>query len=133
LCAERLWGDGVFSLFDRLPEDTIMVLTITVKPQDRVRNHIGLVKRAAVGDSAEAALTREDATRVELEMASGNKLYPLTMAFYVRGEDLASLRANVNRLNALLLPNGIQPIAREADLLALDSYLRHLPMAYDVR
>ncbi len=133
LCAERLWGDRVFSLFDRLPEHTILMLAIIVKPQDRVRNHIGLVKRAAVGDSAEAALTREDATGVEREMASGNKLYPLMMAFYVRGEDRASLRANVNRLNALLLPNGIQPIAREADLLALDSYLRHLPMAYDVR
>jgi conjugative transfer ATPase len=55
------------------------------------------------------------------------------MAFYVRGEDRASLRTHVNQLNALLLPNGLQPIAREADLLALDSYLRHLPMAYDVR
>ena len=42
------------------------------------------------------------------------------------------LRANVNQLNALLVPNGLQPILMEADLLALDSYLRNLPMAYDV-
>ena len=55
------------------------------------------------------------------------------MAFYVRGEDLKSLRANVNQLNALLLPNGLQPILHEADLLALDSYIRNLPMAYDAR
>ena len=33
------------------------------------------------------------------------------------GEDLAALRTKVNQLNALLLPNGLQPIAREADLL----------------
>jgi conjugative transfer ATPase len=91
------------------------------------------VKRAAVGDSAVAALTREDAAAVEREMATGNKLYPFSMAFYVRGQDLASLRANVNQLNALLLPNALQPIAKEADLLALDSYLRNLPMAYDAR
>jgi conjugative transfer ATPase len=133
MTAERPSGDHVFSLFDRLPEHAVMALTITVKPQDLVRNHIGLVKRAAVGDSAEAELTREDAGAVEREMATGNKLYPLQLAFYIRGEDLADLRTNVNQLNALLLPNGLQPIAREADLLALDGYLRNLPMAYDVR
>ena len=37
-------------------------------------------------------------------MAQGNKLYPLAIAFYLRGEDLQDLRAKVNRLNALLLP-----------------------------
>ena len=65
-------------------------------------------------------------------MAQGNKLYPLGIAFYVRGDNPKSLRANVNQLNALLLPNGLQPILQEADLLALDSYMRNLPMAYDV-
>lgn len=133
MTAERPSGDHVFSLFDRLPEHAVMALTITVKPQELVRNHIGLVKRAAVGASAEAELTREDAGAVEREMATGNKLYPLQLAFYVRCEDLADLRTNVNQLNALLLPNGLHPIAREADLLALDSYLRNLPMAYDAR
>jgi len=131
MTAERPSGDHVFSLFDRAPPHTVMALTVTVKPQDVVRNHIGLVRRAAVGDSAEAELTREDASIVEREMASGNKLYPLQIAFYVRGEDLPSLQRHVNQLNALLLPNALQPIAREADLLALDAYLRNLPMAYD--
>lgn len=132
MTAERQAGDHVFSLFDRLPEHTVMVLTLTVKPQDFTRNHIAQVKRAAVGDSAEAALTREDAELVEREMAQGNKLYPVNIAFYVRGDNSKSLRANVNQLNAILLPNGLQPILQEADLLALDSYIRNLPMAYDV-
>lgn len=132
MTAERQAGDHVFSLFDRLPEYTVMVLTVTVKPQDLSRNHIAQVKRAAVGDSAEAALTREDAELVEREMAQGNKLYPVSIAFYVRGENPKALRANVNQLNAILLPNGLQPILQEADLLALDSYIRNLPMAYDV-
>lgn len=130
--AERQAGDQVFSLFDRLPEHTIMAMTLTLKPQDSTRNHIALIKRASVGDSAEASITREDAQRVEREMAQGNKLYPLSIAFYVRGDTHKALRANLNRLNALLLPNGLQPITQEADLLALDSYIRNLPMAYDV-
>lgn len=132
MTAERQAGDHVFSLFDRLPEHTVMVLTLTIKPQDFTRNHIAQVKRAAVGDSAEVQLTREDAERVERKMAQGNKLYPVNIAFYVRGDNPRTLRANVNQLNAILLPNGLQPILQEADLLTLDSYIRNLPMAYDV-
>ena len=133
MTGEHQSGDHVFALFDRLPEHTVMVLTLSVRPQDLTRNHINQVKRAAVGDSAEAALTREDADAVEREMAQGNKLYPLSIAFYLRGNDLKGLRGNVNRLNALLLPNGLQPITQEADLLSLDAYIRNLPMAYDPR
>lgn len=129
--AEHLAGDQVYALFDRLPEHTIMALTVTLKPQDTTRNHIAQIKRASVGDSAEAAITREEAEQVEREMAQGNKLYPVSLAFYVRGHTHKALRHNVNRLHALLLPNGLQPITQEADLLALDSYLRNLPMAYD--
>ena len=129
--AERQAGDQVFSLFDRMPEHTIMALTLTLKPQDTTRNHIAQIKRASVGDSAEASITREDAEQVEREMAQGNKLYPVSLAFYVRGDNQKSLRANLNKLNALLLPNGLQPITQEADLLSLDSYIRNLPMAYD--
>ena len=84
------------------------------------------------GDGAEAVIARNEAEAAELEMAHGNKLYPLTMGFYVRGEDLPELRTNINRLNALLISNGLQPITEEADLLALDSYVRNLPMAYDL-
>ena len=132
MTAERQTGDHIFSRFDRLPAHTVMVMTLTVKPQDFTRNHIAQVRRAAVGDTAEVALTREDAEAVEREMARGNKLYPLSMAFYLRGDDPKSLRTNINQLNALLLPNGLQPILQEADLLALDSYIRNLPLAYDV-
>ncbi|MEE8078566.1 MAG: FtsK/SpoIIIE domain-containing protein, partial [Pseudomonadales bacterium] len=40
--------------------------------------------------------------------------------------------ANINQVNALLLPSGLHPIGREVDLLTQDSYIRNLPMAYDV-
>ena len=131
MSAERTAGDHVFALFDRLPEHTVMVQTLVMRPQDVVRDHIARIKRAAVGDSADAALTREDAEAVERTMAKGNKLYPMGLAFYVRGEDEKGLRANINQLNAQLLPNALQPILAESDLLAQDAYLRNLPMAYD--
>ena len=104
ITAARASGDHVVALFDRLPEHTVMVMTLTCKPQHLIRNHIAQVRRAAVGDSAEASMTRDDADAVEREMAKGNNLYPLDIAFYVRGDDLKMLRANVNQVNALLLP-----------------------------
>ncbi|CAN0486412.1 unnamed protein product, partial [Phaeothamnion confervicola] len=64
-------------------------------------------------------------------MAQGDKLYPVSLAFYLRAPDLRSLRVQSNQLHALLLPNGLQPISRESDLLVLDSYIRNLPMAYE--
>ncbi|MDZ7840888.1 MAG: conjugative transfer ATPase [Gammaproteobacteria bacterium] len=132
MTAERAMGESVFALFDRLPVHTVMTMTLVIKPQDTVRNHVAAIKRASVGDGAEAVIARNEAEAAELEMARGNKLYPLTMGFFVRGEDLPTLRTNVNRLNALLISNGLQPITEEADLLALDSYVRNLPMAYDL-
>lgn len=132
MTAERAMGESVFALFDRLPVHTVMTLTLVIKPQDTVRNHVAAIKRAAVGDGAEAVIARSEAEAAELEMARGNKLYPLTTGFYLRGEDGPALRTNVNRLNALLIANGLQPITEEADLLALDSYVRNLPMAYDL-
>ncbi len=131
MSAERGSGDHVFALFDRLPEHTVMALTLVVRAQDRVRDHIARVRRAAVGDSAESTLTREAGEEAERAMAKGDKLYPVSLAFYVRAQDSKALRATVNRLNAQLLPNGLQPIAAEADLLAQDAYLRNLPMAYN--
>ena len=131
LTAERPRGDQSFALFDRLPEHTVLAMSVTVKAQHAVRNHIANVKRAAVGDSAEAVMTREDASAAERQMASGNKLYPVDLAFYLRGDDLADLHGRINRLSARLLPNGLQPIRTGADLLAQDSYLKYLPMAFD--
>lgn len=131
LTAEQTHGTNTYALFDRLPEQTILSMTITVKSQATIRNHVARIKRAAVGDTADAVLTREDAEAVEKQVARGNKLYPVSVGFYVRGNDLAQLRDNVMKLHALLLPNGFQPIGNESDLIPLDSYLRNLPMAYD--
>ena len=131
LTAEQTHGTNTYALFDRLPEQTILSISITIKSQSDVRNHISRIKRAAVGDTADAVLTREDAEAVEKQVARGNKLYPVSVGLYVRGNDLPQLHDNVMKLHALLLPNGFQPIGKESDLIPLDSYLRNLPMAYD--
>ena len=129
--AERSQGDKLYALFDRMPEQTIMAMTIVIRPQQLLNDRIARVKRGAVGDSAEAVLTKEDANSCEREIAKGNKLFPTTLSFYLRGTGTLDLFRKVNQTYALLLPNGLQPIAREADHLKLDSYIRNLPMVFD--
>ena len=131
LSAEHEQGDNVFALFDRFPRDSIFVMSCVVESQPAVENRIARIKRSAVGDSAGAELTREDAIASEREMARGEKIFSVSLGVYVRGENVAEVKNRMNQVSTLLLPNGFHPLVAEADLLKLDSYLRNLPMAYD--
>jgi len=128
--AERKVGEHIFAMFDRMPEETILAMTITVQAQDEMRNHLGLVQRGSVGDYPEARLAASDAEKAVMEIAQGNKLFPVQIAFFVKGEDEPDLHRKINELSSLLLSNSIQPIMEKDDLIALDSYIRNLPMGY---
>ncbi len=129
--AERKVGDHIYATFDRMPEDTILSMTITIKAQDEVRNHLDNVQRGSVGDYAEARLAANDAEKAIMEIAKGNKLYPVQMAFFVKGNTEAELHRKINEISSLLLSNSIQPIMEKDDLIPLDSYIRNLPMGYN--
>ena len=131
LSAERRHGDHIQTLFDGVPVGTVLAVATVVQSQNVISDQVARIKKAAVGETADAKLTREHVLAVERELAAGNKLFPTTLAFYIRGVDLQEVRKHRNQLSMLLLANGLQPIAEEADLLILDSYLRNLPMAYD--
>jgi conjugative transfer ATPase len=45
-------GDSLNAMFDRLPEDTIMVLTMVVRPQDILEAHLARLNKKAIGDIA---------------------------------------------------------------------------------
>jgi len=128
---ERNTGDHVFALFDRMPEHTILALTITLQPQDLIRSHLLAIEKAAFGDYADAELAGTDAHLAQMAVARGNKLYPMQMALYVRGEHRADINTKTNQVNALLLSNSLEPIRERDDLCPLDSYLRNLPMGYE--
>ncbi|MCG5495567.1 conjugative transfer ATPase [Ectothiorhodospira variabilis] len=131
LTGERKTGEHINAVFDLMPEHTIMAMTLVVRPQDETRNHITRVKNASKVDTAEAQVALEQCKVAEEELARGNKLYPVNLAFFVRGEDLDDLRRKVTNTQAVLINRGLQIIEPEADLLALDSYIRNLPMNFD--
>jgi len=132
LTAERQFDDGRFyALFDKLPDGAVLSLTITIRPQDKLRAHVDAIERAATGDAPEAELSRENCRIVKRRMAEGDKLLPLNMVLYLRGDDELDLRRKVNHVNATLLPSGLKFIDQRQDLVALTAYIRGLPMAFD--
>ena len=129
--AAREHGDRVFAFFDQLPPHSILALTIEVRSQALVSDRIARIKRASVGDSAEAQLAKEDSIACSHQQAQGNKIFAMSVGIYLRANDLQELNQHRTHVGALLLANGLHPIAQESDQLVLDSYIRNLPMVYD--
>ena len=128
---ERQAGDRIYALFDRLPEHSILALTITFQPQDHIRSHLLAIERASFGDYADAEIAGADAHQAQRAVARGNKLFPMQMAIYVRAEHAQDLKTKTNAVNALLLSNNLAPIREQDDLCSLDAYVRNLPLAYE--
>ena len=76
-------------------------------------------------------LSKENCRIVKRRMAEGDKLLPVSMVLYLRGDDELDLRRKVNHVNATLLPSGLKFIDQRQDLVALTAYIRGLPMAFD--
>jgi len=131
MTAERKQGHHLFAAFDRFPEDSILSVTIQIKPQDEIQNHINLIKQASYGDSAESEAAAGEADIAQQHLVRGNKLYPIQMAVFIRGKTTAELKSRERVVYAQLLSANLQPINEKADLLIQDSYIRNLPMNYD--
>lgn len=127
---EQNSGKTAFTVFDRMPEHTVMAIAITFKPQDTTMNHVQSIEAASVGDQTDAQLAGEQARLVKRKMGLGDNLYPMELAFYVRGEDVRDLRKRTNQIATMLLSANVTPINREDELLVLDRYISMLPMRF---
>lgn len=132
LTGERKIGSSTASMLDRMPEGTVVAMTIVAKPQDRVSNQVSLIAQASAARGYEAEAAAEEADDAKRAMARGEKLYPVNLAVYVRGDTGRDLIQKTNRVEALLVANGLSPINSEVDLLAMDAYIRNLPMSFNV-
>ena len=131
LTGENRRGDSINTLFDLLPESTIMALTLVVSPQDLLETHLNRLADRAIGENTESEYTRKDCREVKTFLKDGHKLYRSSLAFYLSTDTLTALDAQCRALNSVLLNAGLVPV-READTVApLASYLRWLPMCFD--
>ncbi|MFK5041039.1 TraC family protein [Glaesserella parasuis] len=98
LTGEVKRGDNVNSLFDLLPENTIMVLTVVVYPQDLLENHIQSIKDSALGENTESIYAKKDCDRVKDILKDKHKMYRSSLAFYLRANTTDELRKRSRRL-----------------------------------
>jgi len=131
LTGETRKGDAINTLFDQMPEDTTMCLTLVITPQDTLEAHLNHLAKKAVGETLASEQTLKDVQQARSLIGSSHKLYRGSLAFYLRGRDEAELDQRGLQLANVMLNAGLQPV-READEVApLNSYLRWLPCVYN--
>ena len=127
----RKGGDACNALFDQMPEDTVMCLTLVATPQDALEAHLNHLGKKAVGETLASEQARQDVQQARSLIGSSHKLYRGALAFYLRGRDMAELDARGLQLANVMLNAGLQPVREEDEVAPLNSYLRWLPCLYD--
>ncbi|TYG35293.1 conjugative transfer ATPase [Lonepinella koalarum] len=124
-------GRNINALFDLLPESSIMVISIVISPQDKLEAHLERLSSRAVGDNFESKYLKQDCNTVTEFLKDKHKLYPTSIAFYLRGETEKQLRDRSRDLRTILLSNNLVPVKEGSEIAPLNSYLRWLPMNFN--
>lgn len=127
----RKGGDAMNALFDQMPEDTILCLTLVATPQDMLETHLNQLSKKAVGDTLASEQTRQDVQHARQLIGSAHKLYRGTVAFYLRGQDQSELDNRGMQLANVMLNAGLQPVREDDEVAPLNSYLRWLPGVFN--
>lgn len=127
----RKGGDALNALFDKMPEDTLLCITLVITPQDTLESHLEKLSRKAVGDTQASMLTREDVNTARQLLGRKHKLYRGSVVFYLRGRDHAQLQERSLQLSTALLGAGMEPVEPRDEVAPLNTYLRWLPGNFD--
>jgi len=95
LSGEVLSSGKVFSLVDRLPVGCVVSMTVFILAQDTIKNRVKMIADRAIGDTAESGIARPEASAVLEKQARNDKLFPMEVAVYLRGDDETNLRREV--------------------------------------
>lgn len=131
LTGETRKGDAINTLFDQMPDDTLMCLTLVATPQDILEAQLNQLARKAVGETLASQQTLKDVQEARSLIGSAHKLYRGSLAFYLRGQDEAELDSRGLQLANVMLNAGLQPVREEDEVAPLNSYLRWLPGMYN--
>lgn len=124
-------GDATNALFDQMPEETVLCITLVVTPQDTLEAHLNHLASKSVGDTLASEQTREDVQQARSHIGSAHKLYRGAVAFYLRGRDVQQLDERTLQLHNVMLNAGLQPVRDEHEVAPLNSYLRWLPCVFN--
>ncbi|OOF50861.1 conjugative transfer ATPase [Rodentibacter trehalosifermentans] len=131
LTGEVKRGDNINALFDLLPENSVMAMTVVIYPQDLLENHLVAISNNALGDNTESKYTKLDCEEVKRYIKDKHKLYLSSLAFYLRADDKTELKRRSRKLRSILQSTGLVPIREGNEIAPLSTYLRWLPMCFN--
>lgn len=124
-------GDAINTVFDQMPEDSVMCLTLVATPQDILEGHLNQLAKKAVGETLDSEQTLQAVQQARSLIGSAHKLYRASLVFYLRGQDEAELDNRGLQLANVMLNAGLQPVREDDEVAPLNSYVRWLPCAYN--
>lgn len=126
---DRSGGINV-AMFDELPEDSILAMSIVIESQGDIQRHINKVKNASGGDSGGASRAKKQAEQALDLVSSGELMYRMTHGIYLKADTLDRLDTITNEVTAIVRSK-FDAIEPQEDPTSIDSYRHNLPMCYD--
>ena len=130
--AERVLGESRSALWDKMPFNSILSMTVVFCFQDAVVNQIKRIRHNSVGADPEALGRRELVDEALSVMANSQAIFRVFIGIYTSAVSLEILNRNTSRILAILSANGFRPIPPDHDPIAQDSYIRALPFNFDI-
>lgn len=131
LSAPKQSGKHIASVFDRMPEGTVMSMKVVMVPSHVTENRVDKIEEKAIGEGARTRRIKAEAQQAKEKIANDDPMFPVELCFYIRGETDEVLRQNQTDVVSMLQLEGLNAIDDTDDPIILDSYLINLPMNYE--
>ncbi len=129
--AELQRGDKFFAMLDKMPVDSMLVMTIVFLPKELVEIQIAKVKDNSKGDHHEAKATLTQAERALAAIAAGDCMFPTVMTVLTQGATTEELRRKSIEVQSLMVGCGFSLIRERDDLLPVNQYIKAMPFNYE--
>ena len=128
--AEQAVGKQRQVLWDQMPPETTLSLTIQFCSQTKIAEHLERIAANSRGGTSEANAKHRAASEAQNLIAAGHKLYRVYGGVFVRADSSQELNARVIQTEAILSAAGIRVVTPQYDLIAQDCFLRGLPFSF---
>ncbi len=119
------------ALFDLMPDDTMISMTITINNQLELRKKTVQLADGKTGEDEQAKQAKSQSISANHLLNHGHRGYKLNMGVYVRAASLDQLMVNVDDVVQTLRTLKLNPIDADDDLLSQNNFVTQMPMAYE--
>ena len=125
-------GVEIYAPFDKLPQGSIFTMAITLQDvSDVASSNTTKIRQATKTKDSRSKRIGEAAQRANHLISSGGNIFPVSMGFYLSGNDDEDIEKKETKLYSLMSSKmGFRVVADDEDRRKLERYVRHLPLNY---